>query len=108
MASVVKCMGIMAGAGLLGGAASSYYIQSKVNKAAMKEVSAHAKDGKIPIGGMSKDGKMWDGFMTVDEFKKNLDKKTQISALITGAMAAVATSVVSGLTLLLRGKVKVK
>lgn len=106
MVSVAKCMGIMAGAGLLGGAASSYLVQSKVNKVAMREISAHAKDGKIPIGGMTKDGKMWDGQMTVDEFKKNLDKKTKVSSLITGLMSAVGIAVVSGLTLLLRGKIK--
>lgn len=106
MAGVVKCMGIMSGVGLLGGAASSYLLQSKVNKVAMQEVSAYAKDGKIPIGGRTKDGKMWDGHMTVDEFKKNLDKKTKISSLITGLMSAAGIAVISGLTLLLRGKIK--
>lgn len=106
MASVVKCMGIMAGAGLLGGAASSYLVQSKVNNLAMSQVAAHAKDGKIPIGGMTKDGKMWDGQMTVDEFKKNLDKKTKVSSLVTGLMSAAGVAVISGLTLLLRGKIK--
>ena len=54
----------------------------------------------------TKDGKMWDGQMTVDEFKKNLDKKTKVSSLITGLMSAVGIAVVSGLTLLLRGKIK--
>lgn len=108
MASVAKCMGIMAGAGLLGGAASTYYLQSKVNKAIMKEASAHAVDGMIPIGGMKKDGTLWDGKISVDDYKKQLNQKTQISALITGIAAAVGTSIVSGLTLLLRGKVKVK
>ncbi len=106
MASVVKCMGIMAGAGLLGGAASSYFVQSKVNNLAMSQIDAHAKDGKIPIGGRTKDGKMWDGQMTVDEFKKNLDKKTKVSSLVTGLMSAAGVAVISGLTLLLRGKIK--
>lgn len=107
MASVVKCMGIMAGAGLLGGAASSYLVQSKVNKVAMQQIGAYAKDGKIPIGGRTKDGKMWDGQMTVDEFQKNLDRKAKISSVITGLMSAAGIAVISGLTLLLRGKVKV-
>ena len=106
MASVVKCIGIMAGTGLLGGTASSYLIQSKVNKVAMQEISAYAKDGKIPVGGRTKDGKMWDGQMTVDEFNKNLDKKTKVSSLITGLISAAGIAVVSGLTLLLRGKIK--
>ncbi len=108
MASVAKCMSIMAGVGLIGGAASSYYMQSKINKIAVKEASAHAVNGMIPIGGRTKDGKMWDGKISVDDFKKNLNQKTQISALITGVAAAVGTSIVSGLTLLLRGKVKAK
>ena len=108
MASVGKCLGIMAGAGLIGGAASSYYIQSKVNKIAASEAEKHAKNGMLPIGGMTKDGKLWDGQISVDEFKKQLKQKSQISALLTGAAAAVATTIVSGLTLLLRGKVKAK
>lgn len=108
MASVAKCMSIMAGAGLIGGAASSYYMQSKVNRFAVKEASSHAKDGMIPIGGMTKDGKFWDGKMSVEDFKKQLNQKTLISSLITGVAAAVGTSIVSGLTLLLRGKTKVK
>lgn len=108
MVSVAKCVGIMTGVGLVGGAGASYYMQSKVNKLAMKEVSSHAKNGMVPIGGMTKDGKLWDGQMSVDDFKKQLDKKSQISSLITGVIAAIGTGIISGLTLLLRGKVKAK
>ncbi len=108
MASVGKCLGIMAGAGLIGGATASYYMQSRINKFAVNEAEKHAKNGMLPIGGMTKDGKLWDGQISIDEFKKQLKQKSQISALITGAAAAVATTIVSGLTLLLRGKVKVK
>ncbi len=107
MASVVKCMGIMTGAGLACGALSSYYMQSKVNKAIAKQAQTTAKDGQIPIGGMTKDGKMWDGKVSVDEFKKQLDKKAKVSSLISGIFTAAGTAIITGITLMLRGKVKV-
>nr|QGT49784.1 hypothetical protein Melaina855_1710 [uncultured Candidatus Melainabacteria bacterium] len=106
MASVVKCMSIMTGAGLLGGALSSYYLQSKVNKAIVNQAQTHSKDGTIPIGGMTKDGKLWDGKVSVDEFKKQLDTKAKKASLASGLFTAAGTALVTGLTLLLRGKIK--
>lgn len=104
MAGIVKCMSIMTGVGLLGGAGASYYMQSKADKAVLNQVAAHAKDGKIPIGGQTPDGKLWDGAITVDEFKKNLNKKTQVASAVTGLITAVGTALVAGLTLLLKSK----
>ncbi|MDE6139287.1 MAG: hypothetical protein K2F57_07430, partial [Candidatus Gastranaerophilales bacterium] len=101
------CMGIMTGVGLAGGALSSYYMQSKVNKAIVNQAQTQAVDGKIPIGGKTKDGKLWDGKVTVDEFKKQLDKKAQATSLVSGLFTAAGTALITGLTLLLRGKVKV-
>ena len=106
MAGIGKCMGIMSGIGLAGGAAASYLIQAPANKTAVKKAEAHAKNGKIKIGGMTPDGKLWDGEMTIDEFKKNLNKKTAITTGLAGVLSAVGTSIIAGLTLLLRGKVK--
>lgn len=106
MVSVAKCMGIMAGLGAVGGAGSSYWIQSKADKVALDHVSSQAKDGKIKIGGMKPDGTLWDGQISVDEFKNNLSKKRTISSAIMGLATAVGTSLVAGITLLLRGKVK--
>lgn|SRR5574344_606659 len=108
MLSVAKCMGIMSGLGIVGGGGASYLLQSKVDKTTIKSAQAHAKDGKIPVGGMTKDGKMWDGAITVDEFKKNIEKKRLVSSAVTGLISAIGVVVISGVTLLLRGKAKVK
>ena len=104
MAGIVKCMSIMSGIGLIGGAGCAYAMQKRGDKVLMNEVSKHAKDGKIPIGGQSPDGKMWDGAMSVEDFKKNLNKKTMIASTITGVIAAIGTAIVSGLTLLVKTK----
>lgn len=106
MVSVGKCIGVMAGIGAIGGAGASYFMQNKVDKIAINQVKSIAKDGTIPIGGMKKDGTMWDGKITVDEFKKNLSKKRTISSVLVGLTTAVGTAIISGLTLLIRGKVK--
>jgi hypothetical protein len=108
MVSVAKCMGIMSTLGLATGAGASYYAQNKVNKITMKqaEIIAQHNGGSIPTGGKTKDGKLWDGKMTLDEFKKNLNKKTAILSLMTGTISALGVAILSGLTLLLRGKVK--
>ena len=106
MVSVGKSIGIMAGIGAIGGAGASYFMQNKVDKIAIAHINSIAKDGTIPIGGMKKDGTMWDGQITVDEFKKNLSKKRTISSVIVGLTTALGTAVISGLTLLIRGKVK--
>ena len=106
MVSVAKCIGIMAGLGAAGGAGTSYLIQSKADKIAINHVNSQAKDGKIKIGGMKPDGTLWDGQISVDEFKKNLSKKRAVSSAIMGLFTAVGTSIVAGITLLLRGKVK--
>lgn len=106
MAGVGKCMGIMTGAGLLCGAAGSYYLQSKANNVTVKMAAANAKDGVISIGGKKPDGTLWDGKITVDELKKDLNKKSMISSGIMGTVSAIMTAGIAALTLLLRGKVK--
>ena len=106
MAGIGKCMGIMTAAGFALGAGATYYAKSKQGKALMQNIEATAKNGKIPIGGMTEDGKMWDGEVTVDEAKKNLNKATKIMSLITGAATAIGIALITGATLLLRGKVR--
>lgn len=106
MVSVGKSIGIMAGIGAIGGAGASYFMQNKVDKITVAHINSIAKDGTIPIGGMKKDGTMWDGKITVDEFKKNLSKKRTISSVLVGLTTALGTAVISGLTLSIRGKVK--
>lgn len=106
MAGIGKCMGVMAGAGLLGGAASSYLIQSHFNKAVMEGAKIQAKDGYVPIGGRTKDGKLWDGKMKLEDYQKMLQKKAAVTSLINGLITATGTAIIAGFTLLLRGKVK--
>jgi hypothetical protein len=106
MASVGKCLGIMATAGFAAASGTAYYVNSKIDKTMMEHAKAIAKDGTIPIGGMTKDGKMWDGKISVEDYQKKLNKKTQLTSLIMGFGAAVGTAIISGLTLLLRGKIK--
>lgn len=106
MASVTKCLGIMAAGSFIGSTGASYFMQSKMNKTLLGETEKMAKNGKIPIGGMTKDGKLWDGAITVEEFRKNLKKQAQISSLLKGAAVAVFTTLVSGLALLMKAKLK--
>jgi hypothetical protein len=96
----------MTTAGFATGAGLSYYKTAKGIDFMKKQAELTAKDGFIPTGGMTKDGKLWDGKISVDEYKKNLDKWHAKTAIISGIIASVGCAVLSGLTLLLRGKVK--
>lgn len=106
MTSVMKCMAVMTTGALLLGSAASYGVQNKINKKIEKRLEGIAKDGFIPTGGMTKDGKLWDGQISVEEAKKNMKKQAKITTVMTGIAAAALTAVISGLTLLLRGKVR--
>ncbi|MBQ8460342.1 hypothetical protein IJ541_09610 [bacterium] len=106
MASVLKTMSIMTGASILGGAGASYYINTQKNKFTLAQAKLHAQNGKIPIGGRTPDGTFWDGAISIDEFQKQLDKRRQISAVTTGLLTGLSTAIISGFTLLLRGKIK--
>ena len=106
MASVVKTMSIVTGLSLIGGTGGSYLLQRKQNKIDAEHAKKIAKDGSIPIGGMTKDGKLWDGKISVDEFEKNLERKAKITSIATGLLTAATTAIISGFTLLLRGKLK--
>lgn len=106
MVSVAKCMSIMTAGGFAVGAGLNYYTKTKQSKVAAQQLDAIAKDGYIPVGGMTKDGKMWDGKITVDEAKGNLKKATKITSLISGVAAALTTALITGCALLLRGKIR--
>lgn len=107
MAGIVKCMGIMSGLGFIGGAASSYLFQNKVNKAVLKTAATRAtQDGYIAIGGMTRDGKLWDGRMKLDAYKDTLKKKNLVTSTINGLLTASAAALTAGLTLLLKSKIK--
>lgn len=94
MTSVMKCMGAMTTAGFAVGAGLNYALQKKVNKNVMQQVEVIAKDGKMP-----------DGKTTIEDAKKQLNTHAKKASLLTGIFAGVTTAIISGLTLLLRGKV---
>ena len=104
MAGIGKSIAIMASAGLVVGGGSSYLLQRKANDVIIRQASAVAQNGKIPIGGRTKDGKMWDGAISIDNFKKDLNKKSLITSSIVGVMSAIGTAALSGLTLLVKSK----
>jgi hypothetical protein len=104
MAGIGKCMALVSTAGFLAGSGISYYTQNKANKIIVSQASAHAKDGVIPIGGKTKDGALWDGQMTVDQLKKDLNKKSLAASGIIGLTSALGTAAISGLTLLIKAK----
>lgn len=106
MVSVSKCIGIMAGVGVVTGGASTYFFQSKFDRVTLEQAKSFAKDGKISVGGRTKDGKMWDGQISVDEFKKSLSSKRAMLSGIIGLASGVLSALMAGLTLALRGKVK--
>ena len=104
MAGVGKCMCIMAGLGLASGMGASYIVQKKANNMVLQQASAVAKDGVIPIGGKTPDGKLWDGSMTIEQLKKDLNKKSLVSSSIMGLLAAIGTAAIAGITLLFKAK----
>ena len=106
--SSIKCVGIMAAAGAALSGGITAYNGLKTRKNILKEVQkiSDSNGGKIPTGGMTKDGKLWDGFTTVDDIKKDSKKKLAIGTAANAVAGAVSTAVISGLTLLLKSHIK--
>jgi len=88
-------MGAMTTAGFAVGAGLNYALQKKVNKNVMQQFEVLSKDGKLP-----------DGKTTLDDAKKQLNTHAKKASLLSGIFAGLTTAVISGLTLLLRGKIK--
>ncbi|MCD8378411.1 MAG: hypothetical protein LUB59_06455 [Candidatus Gastranaerophilales bacterium] len=106
--SSVKCVGIMtaAGAAVSGGAALYNGIKTRKKVVAQAQQMADANGGKIRTGGMTKDGKLWDGFTTVDQIKKDSKKGVAAGSAISAITGGIATALISGLTLLAKAKIK--
>jgi hypothetical protein len=105
--STMKTVGIMtmAGGAISGGI--SLYKGMQARKAMMANAEKVAKkDGRIPIGGMTKDGALWDGFTTIDKVKQDSKKAVIIGSAMSSAVGAVSTGIISGLTLLLKSHIK--
>jgi len=108
MVSSVKCVSMVAAAGALVAGSVNAYRGVKGRKIMLADAQriADANGGKIPTGGMTKDGTLWDGFTTVDKIKKESKKGVAIGAGISAVAAGVMTAVVSGLTLLAKAHIK--
>ena len=106
--SSVKCVGIMAATGAMAAGGLSLYNGNKARKMVVANAQkiADANGGKIPTGGMTKDGKMWDGFTTVENIKKDSKKKLVVGTAINTVAAGAITAAISALTLFAKAKIK--
>lgn len=107
MASVGKCLSLVAGGTFLLGAGATGLVQRSMRKKVVAQMQSVAdENGNVPIGGRNANGDMWDGKVNVNDVKKDMKKKSLLSSLVTGLVAAIGTTAVAGLTLLLKAKVK--
>lgn len=105
--SSVKCIGAMAALGAAATGGLTLYKGMKSRKSAIALAEKRAdKDGRIPTGGITKDGALWDGFTTVDQIKKDTKKGVLVGSGIASVMGAISTAVIAGLTLLAKAKIK--
>lgn len=106
--SSVKCVGLMTAAGALATGGYSLYKGMKTRKQVINNAQriADTHGGKIPTGGMKKDGTLWDGFTTVDQVKKDTRKALAMGTTMSAVAGAVMTGVISALTLLAKAKIK--
>jgi len=71
----------------------SYLSATHQIKKQMKVVNQIAAEngGKVPTGGMTKDGKLYDGFTTPEEVKKGYNKERLKATAISAAMGTALT-----------------
>lgn len=71
----------------------SYISATHQIKKQMKIVNQMAAEngGRIPTGGMNKDGALWDGYTTPDEVKATYNKARLKATASSAAMGAVLT-----------------
>lgn len=106
--SNMKCVGIMAAAGAVVSGGMTLYKGKKARQQVIANAQhiADGRGGKIPTGGMTKDGKMWDGFTTVEQIKKDSAKGLAIGTTLSAIAGGITTAVISGLTLLAKAHIK--
>jgi hypothetical protein len=106
--SSIKCVGVVAALGAAASGGMSVYNGMKNRKAAIAHAQsiADTNNGKIPTGGKSKDGKLWDGFTTVEEIKKKSGKAVAFGAALSAIAGGITTAVIAGITLLAKAKIK--
>lgn len=108
MGASVKCVGMVAAAGaaIAGGVGAYRGVKARKNIISDMQKISDANGGKIPTGGMTKDGKLWDGFITMDDVKKDTKKKLTLGVAINTVVAGAMTALVSGVTLLAKSHIK--
>ena len=106
--SSIKCIGAVAALGAAACGGITAYGGMKNRKAAIAHAQsiADSNGGKIPTGGMTKDGALWDGYTTVDEVKKKSGKAVAFGAALSAIVGGVSTAIIAGLTLLAKAKIK--
>ena len=106
--SSMKCIGAVATLGALATGGTALYNGRKAKKMVVSQAQkiANNNGGKVPTGGMTKDGKMWDGFTTVDAIDKNFKKGVALSSAFSAVMGGISTAVIAGITLLAKAKLK--
>ena len=106
--SSIKCVGAVAAAGALVSGGFGLYKGIKTRNAIIDNAQRISKvnGGKIPTGGMTKDGKLWDGFTTVDKVKKDTKKGVVLGTIMTTIAGAVSAAVIAAATLLINAKIK--
>ena len=106
--SSIKCIGAVAALGAAACGGMTAYTGMKNRKAALAHAESIAKShgGKIPTGGMTKDGALWDGYTTVDEVKKKTKKAVAFGATLSAIVGGISTAIIAGITLLAKAKLK--
>ena len=71
----------------------SYISATHQIKKQMKVVNQIASEngGKVPTGGMTQDGKLWDGYTTPEEVKKGYNKERMKATAKSAAMGTILT-----------------
>ena len=105
--SSIKCVGLMTAAGMVATGGLSLYKGAKARKQVIANAQkiADSNNGRIPTGGM-KNGVLWDGFTTVEQVKKDSKKALVTGTAISSIIGGISTALISGLTLLLKAKIK--
>ena len=75
----------------------SYISSTRAINKQMKIVNkiAAENNGKVPTGGMTKDGALWDGFTTPQEIKKQSNKIRLISTAFSAALGMGTTAILN-------------
>lgn len=106
--SAIKPIGIMALAGAVVSGGISAHEGFKARKISLENAQKVASEngGKLPVKGMTKDGKIWDKDMTVDDVRKFANKSLLMGVTMNSIAGAATSAAIAGLTLLAHSRFK--